>query len=151
MDEEFSTFEAAAFEKMAEGFDYYSANDLLEEIGGKEHNASAFARLFIQKHNLPEFFETREGDRGPIRHKNRYRDIGVVPAAVRDKFEELALEELLSGKKRATAGVIVAKLRWYTDVKGNNEYKFNDHWQPPLVRWFMERYECPGFFKTADQ
>jgi len=76
-----------------------------------------------------------------------------VPADICDLFEELALEVIDRGFKRYSARAILHRMRWHFQIeKGNRGFKCNDHWTPPLARWFIERHpEHEKFFELREQ
>lgn len=73
-----------------------------------------------------------------------------VPEEISGLFERLALSVAEKGFGRYSADAILHQVRWhYHVVRGDREFKCNDHWTAPLARWFLQRHpELPGFFET---
>ena len=68
-------------------------------------------------------------------------DVSSIPADVVLKFEELAFDVANRGYAKYSARTILHRIRWhYAIERGDREFKCNDHWSPPLARWFMQRH-----------
>ena len=76
-------------------------------------------------------------------------DVSAIPADVVRKFEVLAFEVADRGYSKYSARTILHRIRWhYAIERGDREFKCNDHWSPPLARWFMQKHpEHTGFFE----
>ena len=55
-------------------------------------------------------------------------------------FERIAYEMCARGRKRIGAKAIAERIRWESGVRGEGEYKINDHWTAFYVRKFQDIY-----------
>ena len=69
------------------------------------------------------------------------------------RFEQMALEMAMCGRKHYSARTIVEAIRWNTDLSDtDDQFKVNGNYVPGLARHFMERHgeRFPGFFQLRD-
>lgn len=84
------------------------------------------------------------------------RDFGHWLSANRrlfKRFEAMALEMAMSGRKSYSARTIVEVIRWNSDLSDSDKtFKINNNYTPGMARLWMAKHghRFPKFFKCRD-
>lgn len=77
----------------------------------------------------------------------RFKDYHQDNPRVFDMFRRFALEAIESGRERLGARVIWERMRWFSMIETDDEFKLNDHYIAYYARMFVYFYpEHRGFF-----
>jgi hypothetical protein len=91
--------------------------------------------------------ENTEGERPSARE--RFLVYHAECPVVWEMFKKFTYEALNAGCKNIGSKMIVERIRWETNVMGNDGFKINNDHAPYYARVFMELFpEHDGFFRT---